>query len=86
MATYYNAEHLKEGEYEMYFHRAQTTIIRVRMESRFASNKHHQVWVQYQPKVNEPKGIEGAWCTCKTGNRTAGRCSHIAAVSLDSIT
>lgn len=70
----------ESDEYELYFHREEDTLIRAKIQSRMVNSAKHDVWVQYTPNLNESGGIAGYYCTCKTGNRTAGCCSHIASV------
>ncbi|CAF0991642.1 unnamed protein product [Brachionus calyciflorus] len=40
----------------------------------------YKVFVQYIPYFNSSKAIKGFICSCKTGQRVVGCCSHVAAV------
>ena len=79
---YYTAEHLDENdEYEMFFHHDEPHLIRARIHSRFQSSVHHHLWIKYTAHVRYPSAITHYYCQCKSGERTAGCCSHLASVS-----
>lgn len=48
--------------------------IRLRIWSRFQNRVKHQIWIEYGHE------IIGYYCTCKSGARTVGTCSHVASV------
>lgn len=81
IAERYNKEHLNSsGQYGILLHRDSPDIIRGQIQSRFQRSKTHSCWVKYSPGVDGLDGIKGLYCSCKTGERTLGCCSHLAAV------
>lgn len=57
-----------------------TTLIRAQIKSRHSNSNIYHTYVSYKPNENSYKGIDGWICTCKSGKRTVGTCSHIASV------
>lgn len=55
----------------------QRSIIRLRIYSRHRNATKYQLWIQYS-NIGDP--ITGYYCTCKSGARTIGTCSHVASV------
>lgn len=55
----------------------QRSIIRLRIYSRHRNATKYQLWIQYS-NIGDP--ITGYYCTCKSGARTVGTCSHVASV------
>ncbi|XP_043262240.1 uncharacterized protein LOC122403027 [Colletes gigas] len=60
-------------------------LIRVRVFSRFRNATKHQIFIAYN--ILESDGVDddtepilGYYCTCKSGARTLGTCSHVASV------
>ncbi|XP_063620645.1 uncharacterized protein LOC134793052 [Cydia splendana] len=64
-----NIEYLKENE-----------ILRIHIKSRHINKKTYHIFIRYIPNQNNYASITDHYCTCPNGNRTAGCCSHIAAV------
>ena len=58
-------------------------FLRCRLYSRFQNAVRHQLFISFNEQYNkryEGNAIVGHYCTCKTGARTLGSCSHVAAV------
>lgn len=54
-------------------------LLRIRIKSRHRNAVKYQLWIHYN--VNgEDEPIISYYCTCKSGSRTLGTCSHIASV------
>ena len=53
-------------------------LVRVRFQPRHFSNKYHTATVQFDETAANP--ILGYYCTCISGSREVGCCSHVAAV------
>lgn len=78
----YNKGHIQEAMgYNFQVHKDLQGLIRVRFDSRFMNSKHHQVWIEFKENQNGRNAIIGHFCQCKSGARTLGCCSHVAAVS-----
>lgn len=61
----------------MYLCKFNQRIIQVKIQSRHVSSKVYKIWIEY----DELEGtIDGWYCTCKSGARTLGCCSHITSV------
>lgn len=66
----------------------QPGLLRVRVFSRFSNSAKYQLWISYEPvidndggmEVDIPAPIKGYYCTCKSGARTLGTCAHITSV------
>jgi hypothetical protein len=56
------------------------TLIRTQIKSRHSSSKTYNTYISYKPNINSHKAIDSWICTCKSGKRTVGTCSHIATV------
>ncbi|CAM4906565.1 unnamed protein product [Rotaria socialis] len=56
----------------------QSDLVRVRFQSGHSNNKCHTATVQFDETVINP--IVGYYCTCISGSREVGCCSHVAAV------
>jgi hypothetical protein len=56
------------------------TLIRTQIKSRHSNSKTYNTYIAYKPNINSPKAIDSWFCTCKSGKRTVGTCSHIATV------
>lgn len=65
-----NIEYLKENE----------NIIRMKVCSRHINRKSYQCFIEYEPNMNNHKGIKRYTCDCANGNRTIGCCSHVASI------
>lgn len=58
-------------------------FIRMRIFSRYTRLSKHQLWIAFNPNMEdeeEDEPILGYYCTCKTGARTLGTCAHVASV------
>ncbi len=53
-------------------------LIRVRFSSRHSTQKNYIATIQFDNDEEDP--IEGWYCTCPTGARVIGCCSHVAAL------
>ena len=54
------------------------TLIRTHVQSRHSNAKTYNTYVAYKPNNNSLDAIDSWFCTCKTGKRTVGCCSHVA--------
>jgi hypothetical protein len=50
------------------------------LTSRHINNKKYHTYITYAPNTNHPDAIKDWICTCKTGKRTVGCCSHTASL------
>jgi len=81
LAGSYTALHLDANStYGIYYHIEERHLLRAKIESRYTKNKTHQIWIKYNSELEGCQGITGYYCTCKTGARVVGCCSHIASV------
>ncbi|CAF1079292.1 unnamed protein product, partial [Brachionus calyciflorus] len=79
----YLAEHLNNGKYEIRVNKendliSNSKILYANIQSRHSKAIKYKVFVKFVPNINEVNAIEGWYCTCKSGMRTVGCCSHIA--------
>lgn len=70
----YIQEHLK-GDADMFVHKDDKGLIRVRLQSRHISAKQYTLWIRYSSSE-----ITGWYCKCRAGARVVGMCAHCAAV------
>ncbi|KMQ87059.1 hypothetical protein RF55_13772 [Lasius niger] len=82
----------EEGEEERVLELDQNTngpgFIRIRVSSRFRNAVQHQLWIAFNEEYycnnfdvdNREDPIIGYYCTCKTGARTLGTCTHVASI------
>ena len=82
----YLAEHFdQEGDIEIrsdkdhYDKDNNTKVIGTIFFSRHSNSKTYEVFIKYRPSVNCVDGIVGWICSCLSGHRTCGTCSHITA-------
>jgi hypothetical protein len=54
------------------------TLIRTRVQSRHSNAKTYNTYVTYKPNNDSLDAIDSWFCTCKSGKRTVGCCSHVA--------
>lgn len=81
LAKRYTKLHVqKKGQFEILLNTEVPGVIRARLESRFSSNKDHQLWVEYDPNITGIDSITGFFCRCKQGARVVGCCAHICCV------
>lgn len=79
-AASYTKEHLTDcGLYELFVHKEQSNILKVKIQSRHVRSTIHTLWLQFDSS-NKQEPIQGWYCTCKAGARVVGCCSHIASV------
>ena len=48
--------------------------------TRHASNTEYTVLIKYTPNIERPTSIKAWGCTCHSGLRTVGCCSHVASI------
>ena len=81
----YISEHFNKGKYELAICEivksiGKSKVLSLIIRSRHSGSTKYKVSVQYLPNTNDETGIEGWYCTCKTGMRTVGCFAHIASV------
>jgi hypothetical protein len=82
MAKRYTMEHMDQyGEYELYVHQDAAHLIRAKLKSRMTYGEKPNAWVEYRTDLVGISNIVGFYCSCKTGARIAGTCSHVTSVS-----
>lgn len=69
-----------DGSINIEYFKDQHNIIRVQIKSRHISKKIYHIFIDYSPFLNGINGIKRYYCSCPNGSRTAGCCSHLAAV------
>lgn len=74
LATSYVEEHFNGGS-DIMVHKDDSSLIRVKLQSRHVSAKSYLLWIRY-----DEGSITGWYCKCKAGARVVGVCAHIAAV------
>lgn len=70
----YIQEHI-DGDCDIWFHKDNDRLLRVKIQSRHTSSKQYLVWIEYSDC-----SIDAWYCTCRAGARVVGMCSHIAAI------
>ncbi|XP_037030484.1 uncharacterized protein LOC119070320 [Bradysia coprophila] len=55
-------------------------LIKAYMKSRFRSTKHHHIFVLFDQSKSARDSIVEYFCTCETGSRTVGCCSHVMTI------
>ncbi|XP_062577231.1 uncharacterized protein LOC134239089 [Saccostrea cucullata] len=70
----YIQEHI-EGGCDIFFHKENDRLLKVKIQSRHTSSKQYLVWIEYSDY-----SVEAWYCTCRAGARVVGMCSHIAAI------
>jgi hypothetical protein len=86
----YLAEHFNQnGSYLIFSCKQPITddgskIISTKIQSRHTSSKKFRVFIHYMPLLDttteRPDFVKGWFCECKSGARTVGSCSHVAAL------
>jgi len=56
------------------------TLIKAHMKSRYRSGKYHYIFVLIDKAKTERDSIREYYCTCESGARTAGCCSHVMTI------
>lgn len=81
MAAGYNAEvEDAEGDREFHVARVNRTLLRACLRSRHVNSKQYYQFISFVPDGNGTEAIQGWYCTCVTGARTLGMCSHTCAI------
>ncbi len=85
MAKSYIVEHLRPSdineeqmEFTVELCREHEDLIRARFQSRHSNRKRHVATIQFNEKDEQP--IQGWYCTCASGAREVGMCSHVTAL------
>ena len=85
MAKSYIVDHLQQSEVDneqvkfiVELCEEHGDLIRARFQSRHSNHKTHVATVQFDEQKQQP--IIGWYCTCSSGGRELGMCSHIAAL------
>lgn len=55
-------------------------MLRTRIQSRHKNNTKYNSYIAYSTNKDDTNPIKDWYCTCKTGTRTVGCCSHVASV------
>ncbi|CAF2797387.1 unnamed protein product [Rotaria sp. Silwood2] len=85
MAKSYIREHLRHSdineeqmEFLVELCKEQDDLIRARFQSRHSNQKRHVATIQFDEEKEQP--IQGWYCTCTSGAREVGMCSHVTAL------
>lgn len=85
MAKSYIREHLSSSEnteekmqFIVELCKEHEDLIRARFQSRHSNRKRHVATVQFNGEEEQP--IQGWYCTCSSGAREVGMCSHVTAL------
>lgn len=54
--------------------------MRAKIQSRHSNKTKYSVYVMYDTKDSSVDSLKGWLCSCKSGKRTVGCCSHIATI------
>ncbi|CAC5415677.1 unnamed protein product [Mytilus coruscus] len=73
-ASSYIQEYTDE-ESDIFVHREDSNLLRIKIQSRHTSLKKHRLWIRYNELY-----IDSWYCLCRAGSRVVGACSHVAAV------
>jgi hypothetical protein len=57
-----------------------TRLLRARIQSRHYNSKKYHSYLTYSTNKNDHDAIKDWICTCKSGKRTVGCCSHVASI------
>ena len=57
-----------------------TKILFALIRSRHSKSTLYKVYIRYIPNTRDDSSIQSWFCTCKSGSRTVGCCSHISAI------
>lgn len=81
IAKKYFDHHMKGDEqFGIFIYRDTQGLVRAKIQSRFNRSKEHSAWVKYDQNGVGYSAITGLYCTCKSGERSLGRCSHLTSV------
>ena len=67
---------------EKYPKSSRSKIVRADFRSRHSDASKYRLLIKYRPNAKTSAGIEWWYCTCRSGARTVGCCSHIAGLIL----
>lgn len=59
---------------------ANPLLVKAYMKSRFRSSKNHHIFVLIDTSLTGRNAIVEYFCTCETGSRTVGCCSHVITI------
>ncbi|CAF1652082.1 unnamed protein product, partial [Didymodactylos carnosus] len=85
-AKSYTSEHLDQnGNYMFQFVLMLPNLIQIRLQSRFASKKIHNIYIEFVRQTSNRNNqqlepIKSWYCDCKAGARVVGTCAHVASV------
>ena len=74
LTSSYIQEHI-DSDSDLFFHKDDPTLLRIKIQSRHTSSRKYTVWIRYSN--NE---IVSWYCLCRAGARVVGVCSHVAAM------
>ncbi len=81
LADQYAQLHMKESDdFQIVVNSEVSGVVRAKIESRFAANATHDLWISYDDELNGMDAIKGYYCCCKQGARTVGCCAHVSCV------
>jgi hypothetical protein len=69
-----------DGKLTLKYHRDDSHILKVQVQSRHVGAKQYRCYVHYTPNSTGVTAIRRHYCECKNGARTVGCCSHVATV------
>ena len=81
----YLAEHLYNGKFELLINKEKIDkdgkkILFAEIQSRHRNAIKYRSFIKYSPYSNDSNAICSWYCTCLSGSRTIGCCSHIASI------
>lgn len=69
LAKEYTKKHLsEESEFQIQLNDKTPGVLRAKLDSRFKSGKRHQLWIEFNPTLQDHHTITGYYCTCWQGN------------------
>ncbi|XP_053405404.1 uncharacterized protein LOC128558951 [Mercenaria mercenaria] len=74
MSAGYMQEHI-DGNSDIYVHREDNTLLRVKIQSRHVSSKVYTLWIRHNATE-----VVSWYCKCRAGSRVVGVCAHVAAI------
>lgn len=84
-AKSYLSEHMNEGSIKIRVNKSclnfdKSKILFLIIRSKHSKATKYRVYCKYNPNIKSPDSIEWWYCTCKTGERTVGCCTHVATI------
>ncbi|XP_053378556.1 uncharacterized protein LOC123541039 [Mercenaria mercenaria] len=64
-----------DGDSDIYVHKENANLIRVRIQSRHVSSRTYLLWLQFTASE-----VTAWYCKCRAGARVVGVCAHVAAI------